>query len=65
MPKLVTNYALEWKPAANQYAIWVKFDDGTSHQVPIHSVEDFIAIAQILSRSPVNFNDDGTLEYKD
>ena len=64
MPKTVTNYDLQWKPATNQYAIWVKFSDGSSHQVPVSSAEEFIAITLLLQHSPVVLRDDGTLEYK-
>ena len=64
MPKPVTNYDLQIKTATNEYAIYVKFQDGSSSKVPVSSVEEFIAVALILNRSPVILRDDGTLEYK-
>ena len=64
MPKTVTNYDIQGKPATNQYAVWTKFSDGSSQQVPVNSPEEFIAVTLLLQHSPVVLRDDGTLEYK-
>jgi hypothetical protein len=64
MPKQITNYDLEYSPAKNQGTIFVKFSDGTSAKVPLNSPEEFIAVALVLSHSPVILRDDGFLEYK-
>jgi len=64
MPKAVTNFDLRCKPSTNEYAIYVKFGDGSSSKVPVNSPEEFIAVALILDHSPVTLQDDGTLEYR-
>jgi hypothetical protein len=60
----VAQYDLQWTPAANTGAIYLKLDDGRSSKVPVNSAAEFIAVALILDKAPVTLRDDGTLEYK-
>lgn len=65
MPKQVTDYNLRWNPVTNTGAIYVKLDNApVAEQVPVNSVEEFIAVSLILDKSPVIRLDDGTLDYR-
>jgi hypothetical protein len=53
----VTHYQLEWLPKGNRGRIKIKSDAGEAVEVPVDSVEEFIAVALILSKAPVEVND--------
>lgn len=61
--KQVTNYSLQWNPKTNKGAIFVKYSDGTNTKLAVNSAEEFLAVALVLSNSPVTEQPDGTLVY--
>ncbi|MDT4969015.1 MAG: hypothetical protein QOJ64_3752 [Acidobacteriota bacterium] len=62
--KEVATFALQINPTSGKGAIYLKYTDGSNKKLDVGSVQEFAAIALILSHSPVYESPDGTLEYK-
>ena len=56
MPTPVTHYQLEWSPKVNRRRIVASTGSGPGHEVDVNSAEEFIAIALILDRPRVVFD---------
>jgi hypothetical protein len=65
MPKLqVTHYRVEWNPLDNKGKVYVQiagYEQAT--EVPIDSVEEFIAVMLMMSKAPV-FVDTETRDFE-
>jgi hypothetical protein len=63
MGRLIVRYDLRWNANTNLRGIQLHFEGGGTAEVPVDSPEEFIAVAAILSRSPVFLLPDGTIVY--
>lgn len=62
--RLILRYTLRWNANDNTGTIHLQLQDGTTHQVPVNTTEEFIAISTILRNSPAFLHPDGTIEYR-
>jgi hypothetical protein len=60
----IASYSLRWNPKVNQGVILIQLEDGVTSQTPVNSVEEFIAVALILSKPPVVLHDDARMECR-
>ena len=62
---VITKYSLGWKPETNQRKITLRLADYRRIEVPVDSVEEFLAIAAVLNQSPVYYYPDGSIIGED
>lgn len=52
----VTNYRIEWNAVSNKGTIHVTVGNTPPSQVPIDSIDEFIAVMLLMNKSPVLFD---------
>lgn len=57
----VTAHAFLWSPNTNTGRIGIVLKDGKKLEVPIHSAEEYVALATTLGQSPVFMYPDGAI----
>ena len=60
----IVAYDLAFKPQTNQFRIVVALQNGQKQTLAINSIEEFNAVAAVLSRGNAIMNLDGTIEAR-
>jgi hypothetical protein len=53
MKQQIVEYQIQWNVTSNTGHVTVKLQQGNPHSLPINSAAEFIAVTQMLSKSPV------------
>ena len=60
----IVNYLLRIKPLTNEFRIDVQFQDGQQQPLQIGSMDEFTAVAAVLSRGNAAMLPDGTIQAR-